>query len=100
MIRRIRSELMGIDPHCWYCGFPLARFPEDYEPLDDGSFVLMHSSGLRVAHLEHQTPKSKGGSNDRTNLVLSCSACNQDKGTLTLDQYRSKVGRAFYGERS
>jgi len=37
--------------------------------------------------IEHITPKSRGGSNRVTNLTLSCSSCNQEKGTRTATEY-------------
>jgi 5-methylcytosine-specific restriction endonuclease McrA len=35
-------------------------------------------------NIEHITPKSKGGTNSRKNLVITCSRCNKDKGTSLL----------------
>lgn len=35
-------------------------------------------------NVEHVIPKSKGGSNYRTNLVLACSSCNKAKGSTKL----------------
>ena len=55
---------------CWYCGKELP---------------------LHGAHLEHLTPKSKGGGNEATNLVLSCPSCNLQKGTMSLGEYREHV---------
>lgn len=36
---------------------------------------------------EHVTPLSRGGRNDRTNLVAACRACNSDKNDLTLTEW-------------
>lgn len=36
---------------------------------------------------EHVIPKSRGGSNRISNLVLSCRSCNQKKSNLTLEEY-------------
>lgn len=40
-------------------------------------------SDLRDAavNIEHVTPRSKGGTNSRRNLVLACWKCNKDKGS-------------------
>jgi hypothetical protein len=40
---------------------------------------------------DHMTPRSRGGSDDPTNIVRSCRACNLRKGTLTLEEYRIKL---------
>jgi 5-methylcytosine-specific restriction endonuclease McrA len=37
--------------------------------------------------VEHVIPKDKGGSNRVSNLVLSCTKCNQGKGTRTLEDF-------------
>lgn len=36
---------------------------------------------------EHVIPKSRGGSNRISNLVLSCRECNQKKGNLSIEEY-------------
>ena len=36
---------------------------------------------------EHVVPKSKGGSNSVTNLVVSCRPCNEKKGNKTLEEF-------------
>jgi 5-methylcytosine-specific restriction endonuclease McrA len=37
--------------------------------------------------VEHLTPRSRGGSDRLSNLVLACHACNQRKGTQTAEEY-------------
>lgn len=37
--------------------------------------------------VEHIKPKSKGGSDRFSNLTLSCTLCNQDKGNKSIDEY-------------
>ncbi len=37
--------------------------------------------------VEHILPKSKGGSNRFSNLTLSCTSCNQDKGNKSIEEY-------------
>lgn len=39
--------------------------------------------GIKV-NVEHIVPKSKGGTNSKRNLVLSCSDCNKEKNTKLL----------------
>lgn len=69
---------------CWYCG--------------DGFSHVKRT-------LDHVVPRSKGGSNDLSNLVFACQRCNSDKGSMSLEIYRyhSQVKRGmkqivFYGE--
>lgn len=37
---------------------------------------------------EHKQPKSKGGSNRNGNVVYACKPCNNEKGNMTLREYR------------
>ena len=48
---------------CWYCA--------DFLPMTK-------------QNVEHKTAMSLGGSNNRQNLVLSCSSCNKAKGSTVL----------------
>lgn len=48
---------------CWYCQ----------------AFL----KGRRV-HVEHVIPRSKGGTNNKKNLVLACADCNKEKGSTLL----------------
>jgi 5-methylcytosine-specific restriction endonuclease McrA len=67
---------------CWYC--------EDFMPY------------IRI-NVEHIIPRSGGGTNQKSNLVLSCSNCNKRKGSKLLDEQqiimyrqRSKKHRGTY----
>ena len=40
--------------------------------------------------IEHITPRSRGGSDNVSNLTLACSDCNRKKGTKTLDEFLVK----------
>ena len=40
--------------------------------------------------IEHITPRSRGGSDNVSNLTLSCSDCNRKKGTKTLEEFLVK----------
>jgi len=67
MIRRVHDE--NVEKHgeltCEYC---------DHVCSDDW-------------HLEHKTPLSRGGDNERENLCISCPACNLKKWTKTDEEF-------------
>ncbi|MCB1447069.1 MAG: HNH endonuclease [Rhizobiaceae bacterium] len=44
-------------------------------------------SPARPATLEHLLPRSKGGKADRDNIAVSCRECNNDKASLTHEEY-------------
>ena len=44
-------------------------------------------AGQAKMQIEHVIPKSKGGTDSLNNLVLSCEACNQDKGNQDIQTY-------------
>lgn len=48
------------------------------------------TSGDPVLEWEHIQPRSKGGSDSVKNATLSCKCCNQAKGNLKLEDWRSK----------
>lgn len=67
---------------CVYCGIP-ARRP--------GPGV---KRGPDLATLDHVVPKSLGGPLNRDNLVLACSACNNERGVMEAEVFRAlKAGR-------
>lgn len=45
------------------------------------------ASGDHKLELEHVFPKSKGGTDKVSNLVPACRTCNEDKSSMTLDQW-------------
>lgn len=44
--------------------------------------------GSDASHVDHQTPRARGGSDDITNLVPCCVSCNISKGMMTLEEWR------------
>jgi 5-methylcytosine-specific restriction endonuclease McrA len=42
-------------------------------------------------HLEHKTPLSRGGANDRKNLDVACQKCNCSKNNKTVEEYKTEV---------
>lgn len=78
---KVKSVYNKTGGTCYYCH---ADFPPDTDYLDDGGKVV---SSRRNWHIEHRTPKSKGGSNHIDNLVPSCVKCNLKKGTQTEEEF-------------
>ena len=46
--------------------------------------------GKKGEEIEHLIPRSRGGTSRISNLVLSCRACNEKKGNLTLEEFLAK----------
>lgn len=44
-----------------------------------------------TATLDHVVPISRGGRNQRSNLVAACSGCNSAKGSMSADEYRAAI---------
>lgn len=55
---------------CHYCGVQMVR-----------------RGGRNMFTLDHVIPRSRGGSNALSNLVGCCTECNNDKGSLTGEEY-------------
>lgn len=72
---RVRERQWGTEHHCWYCGVVL---------------------GPGTYNVEHQVPRSRGGTDDPANLVPSCRTCNAEKATKTVDEYRSTLEREWH----
>lgn len=69
--------------HCFYCGHVLT---------DRGRYQRTR---------DHVTPKSKGGRCAGSNIVAACRGCNNEKGSLSIDEYRTrKMVVTFPGEQS
>jgi 5-methylcytosine-specific restriction endonuclease McrA len=66
---RVAKQIKARDGHaCVYCGH------------------TAESSGYFL-HLDHLTPKSEGGADVPTNLVVACHECNSARKTMTLRQW-------------
>ena len=44
---------------------------------------------FKEGHMDHIVPLSRGGTNDRSNLVYVCKKCNLAKGASTLEEFRA-----------
>lgn len=74
---------------CHYCGHLLVPYAERN---DDQYYVLGEifpplKPEYRHAVVDHATPKSRGGSDDLSNLVAACEQCNCQKGNKTPEEY-------------
>lgn len=52
-------------------------------------FYCLNELLLVDTTVDHKTPLSRNGTNDLTNLCISCSDCNSLKGELSEGEYRS-----------
>jgi 5-methylcytosine-specific restriction endonuclease McrA len=50
--------------------------------------------GTALATLDHRTPRSLGGTNDRANLTTACVSCNAAKGERGEAEYRAMLAPA------
>ena len=61
------------------------------ELSDDGVSIICFYCEQKIpigeSHLEHKRPLSRGGSNARGNLTLSCATCNLRKGRKTHEEF-------------
>lgn len=73
-----RIRLLSIDPRCAYCERELT---------------------FENATIDHVTPRSKGGSNHRSNSVLSCETCNRIKAGRTAEEWAEWLSRLLDGVR-
>lgn len=65
-----RNEILKKDDfRCHYCKHPLTN---------------------RTMHIDHVLPRSKGGTDEPDNLVACCPACNSQKGSKTIEEWKAK----------
>jgi hypothetical protein len=64
----------------WYCPLPWKQFTghQAHLPLLG---MQRHEFWVDAPCIDHVIPRSRGGSNDLSNLVLCCRSCNSSKGT-------------------
>lgn len=75
---------------CHYCKVPVG-FAEDIGELKtiggQAFYQISRDSTVKLFSIDHKTPKSKGGSDDLSNLLLTCRKCNQRKGKKDYNQF-------------
>jgi 5-methylcytosine-specific restriction endonuclease McrA len=69
---------MSTIPTCTYCGTILIT-----------SYDRAKRSPPDLLTKDHLIPLGRGGGKSRDNYVIACYQCNQDKGPLTEEEYRS-----------
>jgi len=67
-----KSIIVSVNPTCWYCGIEL-------------DFMTITR--------DHVVPKSKGGSNKKSNIVICCSNCNRTKASLDYYEFLERAAR-------
>jgi 5-methylcytosine-specific restriction endonuclease McrA len=81
---RLFREIMARDGgRCVYCDSPVRpRGPGLHRARD-------------LATLDHLTPRAEGGRTVVQNLALACQACNNARGTMSVEAFRSlRTGRS------
>ncbi|MBQ0820901.1 HNH endonuclease [Microvirga terrae] len=79
---RLFNDVFARDAgRCVYCGIPARRPGPGVKRAPD------------LATLDHVMPKSFGGPLDRDNLVLACSACNNERGTMDAQAFKALKAR-------
>jgi 5-methylcytosine-specific restriction endonuclease McrA len=79
-VQRIRlfNDVFARDEgRCVYCGIPARRPGRGVKRAPD------------LATLDHVVPKSFGGPLNCDNIVLACSACNNERGTMDAQAFRA-----------
>jgi len=80
---------------CRFCGIPLVRAETRkliHKSYPDaarwGSRNADQHAGLQAMWLQydHVVPHSRGGTNERSNMVVTCAPCNNGRAELTLEQ--------------
>lgn len=83
--KRNRKLTLYTKQRCFYCGDVLTRSRRT---------------------IDHATPRSRSGTDDKSNLLPACLSCNREKDSMTVEGYRFYLKRKnpmtaviFFGER-
>lgn len=68
------------------------------DQAQNGEWVICYYCQCTIpageSHLEHKRPISRGGTNSKGNLALSCAPCNLKKGRKTHDEFMRCIGQS------
>lgn len=79
--RDIRKQLMEIfNGRCYYCGREVLEIP----------FKKGQKKPRNAATIDHIIPVCRGGEDKIDNMVLACHACNNEKGNMSLKNFKKK----------
>ena len=68
-------------PRCIWCGVETVRI--------QSSLIKDDKTRDLQATIEHLVPKWMGGTYDSTNLVISCAACNRERGSRVCSPFKA-----------
>lgn len=51
--------------------------------------------GKGASHTDHRLPRSRGGTDDESNIQAVCASCNRRKGVKSMDELRSQMALPF-----
>lgn len=88
--RFINEKIDELDGRCSYCKVPVYwdevvsyRWP-DFVLRDNPQLPRSFVNRTWTYHVDHIVPLHRGGTNDCSNLTLSCASCNSRKGSKIL----------------
>lgn len=64
-----------------------------------GGLCVLCGSPLRSPSWEHLVPRSRGGTDERWNIALSCVACNENRGNAVLGPRQVRRVRRWFGDK-
>ena len=62
---------------------------------DNYTCVYCGEKNRKLLTLDHVIPQSKGGPNTWNNLVTACKKCNNEKDSLSLEEYGKKIPKPY-----
>lgn len=79
-------------PHFYVCDYPVASLPVPWKEIRKQIFSrdgtdCYYCGAKDSTHVDHVVPWSKGGTDDKDNLVVACAKCNFEKWTKTKDEF-------------